>query len=56
MNEVNIIIAIALSFIGNMIITIIAITKLVVALESRLTRIETILKINSKNLGEINYE
>jgi hypothetical protein len=56
MNNSDIIIAIIGTFIGNMIITIIAITKLVVALESRLTRIETILKINSKNLGEINYE
>jgi len=56
MNEVNIIIAIALSFIANMIVTIIAITKLIVALESRLTRIETILKLNSKKLGDNNYE
>jgi len=56
MNEVNIIIAIIASFIGNIIVTFIALTKLIVALESRLTRIETILKLNSKKLGDDNYE
>jgi len=56
MNEVNIIIAIIASFIGNIVVTFIAITKLIVALESRLTRIETILKLNSKKLGGNNNE
>jgi hypothetical protein len=56
MNDVNIIIAIIASFIGNMIITFIAIAKLVVTIESRLTRIETILKLNSKKLGGNNNE
>jgi hypothetical protein len=56
MNNVNIIIAIIASFIGNMIITFIAIAKLVVTIESRLTRIETILKLNSKKLGGNNNE
>jgi len=56
MNEETIIIAIIASFIGNMIITFIAIAKLVVTIESRLTRIETILKLNSKKLGGNNNE
>jgi hypothetical protein len=56
MNNSDIIIAIIGAFIGNLVVTIIAITKLVVALESRLTRIETILKIHTKKSGENNYE
>jgi hypothetical protein len=56
MNNSDIIIAIIGTFIGNLVVTIIAITKLIVALESRLTRIETILKIKNRNLGDNNYE